>query len=117
MLERGPAIKVSIHLNRDTGASHGFLVDEIIEFLRRSDVEGATMLQAHAGFGAHGRLHTEGAGDVVGLHLPVVIYFIEEQQKVDGILDELLSIVTDGLIEAHPTTILKNVTSSEKVIS
>jgi uncharacterized protein len=117
MLERGPAIKVSIHLNRDTGARHGFLVDEIIAFLRRSGIEGATMLQAHAGFGAHGRLHTEGAGDVAGLHLPVVIYFIEEQQKVDGILDELLSMVTDGLIEAHPTTILKNVTSSEKVIS
>jgi hypothetical protein len=117
MLERGPAIKVSIHLNRDTGARYGFLVDEIIVFLRRSGIEGATMLQAHAGFGAHGRLHTEGAGDVAGLHLPVVIYFIEEQQKVDAILDELLTIVTDGLIEAHPTTILKNVTSSEKVIS
>ena len=117
MLESGPAIKVSIHLNRDTGAMHGFLVDEIIAFLRRSGIEGATMLQAHAGFGAHGRLHTEGAGDVAGLHLPVVIYFIEEQQKVDGILEELLFMVTDGLIEAHPTTILKNVTSSEKVIS
>ena len=50
MLERGPAIKVSIHLNRDTGARHGFLVDEIIAFLRRSGIEGATMLQAHAGF-------------------------------------------------------------------
>jgi PII-like signaling protein len=117
MLESGPAIKVSIHLNRDTGAMHGFLVDEIIAFLRRSGIEGATMLQAHAGFGAHGRLHTEGAGDVAGLHLPVVIYFIEKEQKVDGILEELLSMVTDGLIEAHSTTILKNVTSSEKVIS
>jgi PII-like signaling protein len=117
MLESGPAIKVSIHLNRDTGAMHGFLVDEIIAFLRRSGIEGATMLQAHAGFGAHGRLHTEGAGDVAGLHLPVVIYFIEKEQKVDVILEELLSMVTDGLIEAHSTTILKNVTSSEKVIS
>jgi len=36
---------------------------------------------------------------------------------VDAILDELLAMVTDGLIEAHPTTILKNVASPEKVIS
>jgi len=117
MLENGPALKVTIHLNRDTGAVHGFLVDEILAFLRRSGIEGATMLQAHAGFGAHGRLHTEGAGDVAGLHLPVVIYFIEDQQKVDAILSELLSMVTDGLIEAHPTIVLKNVARSERVIS
>ena len=117
MLESGPAIKVTIHLNRDTGAAHGFLVDEIFSFLQRTGIDGATMLQAHAGFGAHGRLHTEGAGDVAGLHLPVVIYFIEGQHKVDAIMDELLAMVTDGLIEAHPTTILKSVTSSEKVIS
>jgi hypothetical protein len=54
---------------------------------------------------------------VAGLHLPVVIYFVEQQQKVDAILGELLSLVSDGLVEAHPTTVLKNVSSSEKVIS
>ncbi len=75
------------------------------------------MLQAHAGFGSHGKLHMEGAGDVAGLHLPVVIYFIEDKEKLDAILDELLAMVTDGLVEAHPTTILKNITSSERVIS
>ena len=117
MLESGPAIKVTIHLNRDTGAAHGFLAEEIFAFLRESGIEGATMLQAHAGFGGHGRLHTEGAGDVAGLHLPVVVYFIEEKRKVDAILAELLSMVTDGLVEAQPTTILKNATSSEKVIA
>lgn len=117
MLENGQALKVTIHLNRDTGAAHGFLPEEIFAFLRRNGIEGATMLQAHAGFGAHRQLHTDGAGGVAGLHLPVAIYFIEQQQKVASIIEELLSMVTDGLIEAHPTTILKNVTSSEKVLS
>lgn len=117
MLENGPAVKVTIHLNRDTGAKAGFLVDDIFAFLRRSDIQGATMLQAYAGFGARRRPHTTGAGDVAGLHLPVVIYFVERQQKVDAILNELLSMVTDGLVEAHPTTIFRNVSSSSKVIS
>ncbi|WP_158752241.1 DUF190 domain-containing protein [Acidobacterium sp. S8] len=117
MLENGPAVKVTIHLNRDTGAKEGFLVDDIFAFLRRSGIQGATMLQAHAGFGAHRQPHTTGAGDVAGLHLPVVIYFIERQQKIDEIRDELLSMITDGLVEAHPTTILKNVSSYAKVIS
>lgn len=117
MLENGPALKVTIHLNQDTGAAHGFLANEILAFLRRSGIEGATLLQAQAGYGAHWQMHTAGAGDVAGLHLPVIIYFIERQQKVDAILDELLAMVTDGLVEAHPTTVLKSATLAEKVIS
>lgn len=117
MLETGPAFKVTIHLNRDTGGPHGFLVDDILAFLRQHEIEGATAIQAHAGFGAHRQLHTSGAGDVQGLHLPVLIHFIEQQTKVDAILDELLAMVTDGLVEAHPTNVLRNIASSEKVIS
>jgi PII-like signaling protein len=117
MLKSGPAVKVTIHLNRDTGAAHGFLVDEIVGLLRNKGIEGATVLQAHSGFGNHRRLHTSGAGDVRGLHLPVILYFVEQQEKVDAVLDELLAMVTDGLVEVHPTTVLKNVSSSEKVLS
>ena len=117
MLQCGPAIKITIYLNTDTSAAHGFLVDEILAFLRRKDVEGATVLQAHAGFGAHRQLHTSGSGDVNGLHLPTIIYFVESEQKVASILDDLLLMVTDGLVEAHPTEVLKNASSPERVIS
>jgi len=117
MLQAGPAIRVTIHLNRDTGAPHGFLVDEIISFLLREGVRGATVLQPYAGYGEHHRLHVSGAGDVTGLHLPAVIYFIEQQERFDVFRDALLALVTDGLVEAHPTTVLKSVSSAEKVIS
>jgi PII-like signaling protein len=117
MLEAGPALKVTIHLNRDTGAAHGFLMDDILAFLQRQGIEGATVIQAYAGYGTHQQLHTSGAGDVDGLHLPVIIYFIERQSKVDAISSQLLAMVTDGLVEAHPTTILRNAAKSEMVIS
>jgi len=117
MLQNGPAIKVTIHLNRDTGAAHGFLADDILAFLQRSGIAGATVLEASSGFGTHRHLHTSGAGDVAGLHLPVVIYFIEEPQKFETIRAELLAMMTDGLVEAHPTTVLKHVAFAEKVIA
>lgn len=117
MLETGPALKVTIHLNRDTGGAHGFLADDVMAFLQKHGIEGATAIQAHAGYGAHRQLHTSGAGDVEGLHLPILIHFIEQQAKVDAIIDELLAMVTDGLVEAHPTQVLKNIASSAKVIS
>jgi PII-like signaling protein len=117
MLRTGPAMKVTIHLNQDTGAAKGFLLDEIFAFLRRSGVEGATAFRAYAGFGAHHQLHTSGAGDVAGLHLPVILYFIEGREKVESVLPELLALITDGLVEAHPTNILKNASDAGKVIS
>lgn len=117
MLETGPALKVTIYLNRDTGGARGFLADDILGFLQQHGIEGATAIQAYAGYGAHRQMHTSGAGDVEGLHLPVIISFVEQQAKMDSILDELLTKVTDGLVEAHPTNVLRNIASFERVIS
>ena len=117
MLQAGPAVRVTIHLNRDTGARRGFLPDEILTFLQTEGVHGATLIQAHAGYGSHHHLHRAGAGDVNGLHLPVILYFIEEPSKFDAIRDQLLELVIDGLVEVQPTTVLKNTASHERVIS
>jgi len=117
MLQVGPAVKVTIHLNQDTGAAKGFLLDELFKFLRANGVQGATAFRAYAGYGAHHRLHASGAGDVAGLHLPVILYFIETEEKVDSIITDLLALVTDGLVEVQATEILKNITTAEKVLA
>jgi len=36
---------------------------------------------------------------------------------MQGILPELLAMVMDGLVEAHPTEVLKNITTAEKVLA
>jgi PII-like signaling protein len=119
MLSPGPAKKVTIYLNQDTGSSRGFLSDEILALLQGEDVgiAGVTVLHAYAGAGSHRRLHKEDGGDVAGLHLPAVIVFVDAPDKVDAILPALLEMVTDGLVEAHPTEILKSIAGREKVVS
>jgi len=117
MLRAGPALKVTVHLNQDTGSAKGFLYDDILQFLQRCGIQGATALRAHAGYGAHHRLHSWHVGDLAGEHFSVLIYFVDETSKVQAILPELLTMVTDGLIEAHPTEVLKNITTAEKVLS
>ncbi|WP_213805247.1 DUF190 domain-containing protein [Granulicella sp. dw_53] len=117
MLQAGPALKVTVHLNQDTGSTQGFLYEDILRFLEKRGIDGATALRAHAGFGSHHRLHRGDSGDVNGRHLPMIIYFVDETEKVRGILPDLLTLVTDGLIEAHPTEILKNLTTAEKVLA
>jgi PII-like signaling protein len=86
MLQVGPALKVSVHLNQDTGAPHGFLYQEILRFLDEKGVAGATAIRAHEGFGSHRRLHSKEAGDVASERLPVLIYFIERSVSFTGAL-------------------------------
>ncbi len=117
MLGAGAAFKVTVYLNGDTGSTSGFLPNDLLAFLERHGIAGATVYRAHAGFGFHRRLHTSDAGGVEGEHLPVVIQFLDTQEKIDAILPDLLAMVTDGLVEAHPTEILKNIATPEKVLA
>jgi uncharacterized protein len=61
--------------------------------------------------------HSTAKRTVDGEHFSVLIYFVDEASKVQAILPELLTMVTDGLIEAHATEVLKNITTAEKVLS
>jgi hypothetical protein len=52
-------------------------------------------------------MHTREGGLDTAHHMPLQIEFIELADKVELILPSLMELVTDGLIEAHDTVILK----------
>jgi hypothetical protein len=107
MLAPGKALKVTIHLNEDTTSRHDFLYNEIFSFLRERGVAGATLIRPAAGFGSHHRTHSI-EGDVAEReHLPVRIEFIETRDAADALLPALCELISDGLIEAHETTVIK----------
>jgi PII-like signaling protein len=116
MLTIGPAQKVTIHVNADVSSRVTFLHDDILQFLLKRGVAGATLLPVQAGFGAHHRMHTQGAAGIEGEHLSVRIEFIENKESVDAILPDLCELVSDGLIEIQPTTILKVTTGKENLL-
>ena len=107
MLSLGPAKKITIYLNEDTSAQRDFLYREIFEFLLAQGVSGASVVRPEAGFGQHHRIHSQHGSGVQGEHLPVRIEFIETPARFEALLPELIRLSTDGLIEAHDTTILK----------
>jgi uncharacterized protein len=107
MLTTGPALKVTIHVNADISSRTKFLHEEILDLLFERGVAGATLLRVQVGFGSHHRLHTEGAAGTEGEHLPVRIEFIENKETVDAILPALYELVSDGVIEAQSTTVLR----------
>ncbi len=107
MLDPGPAKKVTIHLNEDTGSRSDFLSNEIIALLLKQGVAGATVLRPEAGFGAHHRIHSGERGSDSAQHMPLRIEFIDTEQNVEKFLPALQELVTDGLIEVQDTVILK----------
>ena len=107
MLAPGLAKNVTIHVNEDTTARHDFLYNEIFSFLRERGVAGATLIRPAAGFGSHHRAHSTEGGLAEKGHLPVRIEFIETKDAADALLPSLCELITDGLIEAQETTVIK----------
>lgn len=107
MLAPGPAKKVTIHLNEDTSSQSDYLSREIVSLLLKQGVAGATVLRPEAGFGSHHRVHTQEGGNDTAQHMPLRIEFIDTEQNIRTLLPLLEELVTDGLIEAQDTVILK----------
>lgn len=116
MLTGGPAKKITIHINGDTSSQDDFLHNEVLAFLLRHGVAGATLLRPLAGFGSHHRLHGRDAEGFDSDHMPLRIEFVESAAKVESLLPALLELVTDGLIEAQDTLILKSVSREERTV-
>lgn len=114
MLAAGVAKKITIHLNEDTTARHDFLYNEIFAMLRDRGVAGATLIRPAAGFGTHHRTHSTEGGLAENEHLPVRIEFIESREAADALLPSLCELITDGLIEAHETTVIKAAVRDER---
>jgi PII-like signaling protein len=113
MLRPGPAKKVTIHLNEDTSARRDFLYNEIFAFLYQRGVAGASLVRPQAGFGSHHRVHQPDLGPDAAGHMPVRIEFIESAERVERLMPELCELLSDGLIEAHDTTVYKSAASRE----
>jgi uncharacterized protein len=107
VLISGPAKKVTIHLNEDTSSRRDYLSHEILSLLLKQGVAGATVLRPAAGFGSHHRIHTQEGGADAAQHMPLRIEFIDTERNIAILLPLLQELVTDGLIEAQDTVILK----------
>ncbi len=107
MLTRGPAKKVTIHLNEDTSSGESFTYERVFSFLLSQGVSGATLTRPEQGFGAHHQRHSREGHGAQNRHLPVRIEFVESPKTVEAILPPLCELIKDGLIDVHDTTIVK----------
>jgi PII-like signaling protein len=106
LLKPGPAKKVCVYVSEDQQYHGNALYAAILDYLFYRGVSGATVVRGIAGFGADHHLHT---ARILRLseNLPIKIEFMEEQEKLDGLLPKLYEMVGSGLIEVQETNVLK----------
>ncbi len=76
----------------------------ILDFLRRNNASGVTVLRALEGFGASGRIHSSRLAEVPW-DLPLVIEWIDTVERVQQLLPKVLSMVPPGMVTVEPTTV------------
>ncbi len=90
-------ILVRIFLREDEEFEGERLYSKLLKFLRGKGVSGATVLKAIMGYGTTGEYHYEGI-EVLSYNLPVVVEFVEKEEKINSLLEDLIKYVKKGLI-------------------
>ncbi len=102
----GQAKKLTIYID-ETDKRHGKPVYEILLdlFLSRK-MAGASVFRGVAGYGSHGKIHTAKILEL-STTLPLRIDVVDTEEKIQGILPEVTSVVEKGLIEVSDTNIVR----------
>lgn len=91
------AVQITIYVNEADEWHHKPLYMELLEYLRKENVAGATVLHAVAGFTGRQRVHTASLVDAGG-KLPLVLIFIDTDEHVERVMPTLRQMAANRLI-------------------
>jgi PII-like signaling protein len=103
------AMLLRIFIGEDDKADHKPLYEAIVLKAREMHLAGATVLRGPLGFGQSSVLHTT---KIVRLSqdLPIVIEIIDTEEKINGFVDAIESIMGSGLMTLEPVKVVQYAT-------
>jgi uncharacterized protein len=91
-------VQVTIYLNEADQWQRKPLYLEILNYLRRENVAGATVLHAVAGFTGRQKVETTHLVDAGGGKLPILLTFIDHEEHIQRVLPTLKEMAPHRLI-------------------
>lgn len=79
--------------------------ESILEFMRDSNISGATVLHGIEGYGVHSKIHTTSILRL-GTDLPIVVEAVDSEEKIRKILPELCRMIPKELITLQKVEIV-----------
>ena len=100
------AMLLRIFIGEDDKADHKPLYEAIVLKAREMHLAGATVLRGPLGFGPSSVLHTT---KIVRLSqdLPIVIEIIDTEEKINGFVDAIESIMGSGLMTLEKVKVIQ----------
>ena len=81
------------------------LFEALLEYFRKNDFAGATVIRGIAGFGAHSRIHTDKILRL-SLDLPLVVEVVASEERLQQALPDLDRLIDGGLITLERTRVI-----------
>jgi CBS domain-containing protein len=126
MASFGRARRVRIYVNEGDHVGHVPTHIAVMQLLRKEGAQGATVFRGIEGFGAAGEVHLSHLVDVAG-KLPLVVEWIDEAERMERLMPQLLALVKHGFItsdqteivlyEPHPVRVLASAVTAGDVMS
>lgn len=82
------------------------LYSKLLKLSKSKGVGGATVLKAIMGYGTTGEYHYKGI-EALSYNLPMVVEFVEKEEKVNSLLEELTKYVEKGLITMEKVKVIR----------
>jgi len=101
----GKAKRVHIYVNEGDKVGHQPAAMAVLEFLRRENAQGATVMRGVSGFGSTGQVHVSHLVDV-RQDLPLIVEWIDAPDVVERLLPRVKDMVPRGLITVDDTEIV-----------
>ena len=106
MVKSGPAKKLTIYLD-ESDKLHGKPVYEVLlHIFHKRKIAGASVFRGIEGYGSDGVFHTAKILEL-STSLPVKVEVVDSEEMINDVLEEVTSIVENGLIEVSDTSVIK----------
>ncbi|HUK65615.1 MAG TPA: DUF190 domain-containing protein [Anaeromyxobacteraceae bacterium] len=112
----GKVKRVRIYVGEDDRIGNDPAPQALLEFLRRENVHGATLLRAIGGFGGRGAVHSIHLLDGAA-RLPVVLEWIDLPEVVERVLPRLRGLLSRGLVTVDETEVVHQAGPSMQELS
>jgi PII-like signaling protein len=106
----GAGVRVRVYFGERDHYHGKVLWSALLDFLRRQEAAGATVLRGVAGFGAHSRLHVAHFPEL-SADLPLVLEWVDTVERVQRLLPRMTEMLegTGGLVTTDPVEIQRYV--------
>ena len=106
MVKSGPAKKLTIYVD-ETDRLHGKPVYEVLlDIFFKRKIAGASVFRGIESYGSDGVFHTAKILEL-STSLPVKIEVVDSEEMINDVLEDVTSIVENGLIEVSDTNVVK----------